>query len=243
MKLLISLVTLFILLCSCESDAKLTFNTEYITNEACKQCPIVEIELPVAEQSKKIGRTIGNSLNEEVIALLLFEEKKSIRTIPQAINSFESAYKDLVREFPDESIPWEARINGEVIYEDQHLISIQLNSYVFTGGAHGYGSTHFLNFNRKNGEELERNDLIKNRDKFEDFAEMKFREQESIPANGSINSTGFMFERDAFHLPENIGYTEEGLKLLYNPYEVASYADGVIELVLTYDEVQDYLAF
>lgn len=243
MKNLVSLFLSFILLCSCVSDEKLTFNTEHFSNEACEECAIVDIELPVPTQNRKIGRTISNSMNEEVIALLLFEEKKSIRTIPQAINSFESGYKDLIREFPDESIPWEARIKGEVIYENQHLISIRLNSYLFTGGAHGYGSTHFLNFNKKNGEELGRNDLIKNRDKFEEFAEMKFRKQESIPDGASINSTGFMFDRDDFYLPENIGFTEEGLQLLYNPYEVASYADGVIELTLPYKEVQEFLAY
>ena len=41
-----------------------------------------------------------------------------------------------------------------------------------------------------------------------------------------------MFEEDRFSLPENLGFTPGGLELLYNPYEVASYADGPISLVL-----------
>ena len=50
-----------------------------------------------------------------------------------------------------------------------------------------------------------------------------------------------MFEDDTFHLPQNIFYTDKGLLLFYNPYEVASYAEGTKELLLTYKEVNDYL--
>ena len=69
-----------------------------------------------------------------------------------------------------------------------------------------------------------------------------FRQKEGIPKDKSINHTGFMFEQDSFYLPENMGFTKEGLKLLYNPYEVASYADGPIEFTLTHAEIKKYLA-
>ena len=74
-----------------------------------------------------------------------------------------------------------------------------------------------------------------------DLAEAKFRSQEKIPATQSINSTGFMFDGEAFYLPENIGFTPKGIQLLYNQYEVASYADGPIILTLPYEEVKEYL--
>ena len=50
-----------------------------------------------------------------------------------------------------------------------------------------------------------------------------------------------MFDGETFYLPENIGFTQEGIQLLYNQYEVASYADGPIVLTLSYKEVKDYL--
>ena len=100
----------------------------------------------------------------------------------------------------------------------------------------------FLNFDKKKGTELENWELFKSTEKFEAFAEAKFREQEAIPKGESINHTGLMFEKDSFYLPENIGFTKDGLKLLYNPYEVASYDDGTIELVLSHSEIKKYLA-
>jgi hypothetical protein len=50
-----------------------------------------------------------------------------------------------------------------------------------------------------------------------------------------------MFEENLFSLPENIGLTAEGIKLHYNQYEVASYADGPIELTLPFPEVKQFL--
>jgi len=73
-----------------------------------------------------------------------------------------------------------------------------------------------LNFDKKKGLELENAELFKNSDNFQAFAEKMFRQKEAIPKDKSINYTGFMFEQDTFYLPENIGFTKEGLKLLYN---------------------------
>src|SRR5690606_11666613 len=62
-----------------------------------------------------------------------------------------------------------------------------------------------------------------------------------IPATESINSTGFMFENDVFYLPRNIGFTDDGLLLVYERYEVASYADGPIRLTFPYPEIGRFL--
>ena len=50
-----------------------------------------------------------------------------------------------------------------------------------------------------------------------------------------------MFEGDVFHLAQNMGYTQNGLQMVYNQYEVASYADGPIVLTLPYNEINLYL--
>ena len=90
---------------------------------------------------------------------------------------------------------------------------------------------------------METMELFKDPLEFQSFAEGKFRDQEKIPVNGSINATGFMFEDDKFYLPENIGFTQEGLQLFYEQYEVASYADGPIILTLKFKELEPYLKF
>lgn len=173
--------------------------------------------------------------------MLIYDDEIEATNIEEAIQSFKNGYLELKKIYPDEPVGWEANIAGTVTYENEEILSIQVNSYTFTGGAHGLSLTRFLNFDKGQGLEIETMELFKNSLEFQSFAESKFREQEKIPTLGSINATGFMFENDEFYLPQNIGLTQEGLLLFYEQYEIASYADGPIILTLPYKELKPFL--
>ena len=232
----------FFLLFGCQSENKLTFEPYAFENEACADCPAVSIAIPKVLGSAKISKTINTALDEELISLLSFDDEIAVTSLDDALKSFKNGYLELQELYDDEPTGWEAKIQGSISYEDTDFISIILDSYLFTGGAHGYTSKRFLNFDKKKGIELENAELFKSAEDFRAFAEEIFRQKEGIPKDKPINYTGFMFEQDSFYLPENIGFTEDGLKLLYNPYEVGSYADGPIELILPHSEIKKYLS-
>lgn len=241
MKTPIRLFLGLLMLIGCSSEHKLAFEPLSYSDNECTDCPNITIEIPKALKQSKLSETINTALEEELILLLVFDDEIEAASITEAIQSFINGYEELNKLYPDETTGWEAKISGEVSYEDKNTITIALNSYLFTGGAHGYATRRFLNFDKRKGKEIENWELFKDKDHFENFAEAKFRIQEDIPQDDAINSTGFMFEQDEFYLPENIGLTEKGLVLLYNQYEVASYADGAIELTLPMNEVKNYL--
>lgn len=243
MKTPLTYLLLTLLLIGCKNEHQLTFAVKTISGEDCATCPKVLIEIPEVLSTSKVGDNINTVLSEEIISILLFEEEEDmqISNVSAAIESFKNGYEEMTELYDDESENWEAKIEGKVTYEDKKTLTIMLDSYLFTGGAHGYTSKRFLNFDKNKGTELENWQLFKNRSDFKEFAEAKFREQENIPMDKPINYTGFMFDKDSFYLPENIGLTKNGIQLLYNQYEVASYADGPIELVLPYDEASQYL--
>ena len=242
MKCIVTCLFFLAVIVSCQDSSDITFETLTLVNTRCKECPEVSIEVPNALGNNKLAKTINLTLQEEVISKLTFDDEITAETIPEAIDSFTNGYFELKKIYPDEIIGWKAKINGMVTYEDNELLTIELQSYLFTGGAHGYGSTNFLNFNKKRGKEMEDWELFEDKEGFEQYAETQFRLQQNIPVNNPINSTGFMFEKNHFYLPENIGFTEKGLKLLYNQYEVASFADGPIELTLPYKDIQKFLS-
>lgn len=242
MKTSFTCLVLFFVFISCKKEAKLTFEPMEIAQKECTDCPEVSISIPKAIDQTKLTRTINRTLREEIISLLLYDDDLEATTIEEAITSFTHGYIELKEEYADETAQWEAKIDGKKVYEDDVLLTIELNAYLFTGGAHGYGSKRFLNFDKKKGAELENWQLFKDLENFQKYAETEFRIKENIPEGKPINSTGFMFESDSFYLPENIGLTKEGLKLLYNQYEVASYADGPIEITLPYSDVKKFLA-
>jgi len=243
MRALLHSLLFIVLFFSCTNTNKLAFKPKEYHQDKCSDCPIIEITIPNALETSAISNAINTALREEIIGQLTFDDNgQSMEHIPEAMQSFSNGYGKLRTKFPDETVPWEAKIKGEVIYENDHLVTIACDTYVFTGGAHGYNSIRYLNFDKKKGIELENWELFANLEDFKRFAELKFRIQEAIPQDDNINSTGLMFENEEFYLPENMGFTDNGLLLRYNQYDVASFADGPIIITLPYTEIKNYLA-
>lgn len=241
MKKTLLLLLFLISAIGCEDVEKLTFESYRLTNAICEGCPKIDIKIPMALDETILAENINTALEEEIIALLSFDEEEEIANMGGAIKSFTKSFKELKDRFPDETVGWEATVDSDVIFEDDNIITFEFNAYSFTGGAHGYGSKAFLNFDKRSGEELEEWQLFEDLEGFQKFAETKFRIQEDIPQDANINATGFMFNGDNFHLSENVGYTEDGVQLIYNQYEVASYADGPITLTVPFAEANKYL--
>jgi len=237
----IFIVSLFWIFLSCEEESTLVIEPVVYTNAPCDNCPEVSIQYPRIVEDTKLGRAVNGGIEDEIKSLLTFADSMEVSNLNEAVNSFTLGYSELKEVYPDETVPWEARIKAEVSFENRRVLSIRIDSYLFTGGAHGYTATHFLNFDIEKGEEIDTQSLFKDLLAFRSYAETKFREQEDIPKEAPINSTGFMFELDSFYLPENIGLTPKGILLLYNQYEVASYADGQIQLIIPFKEARKFV--
>lgn len=222
----------------CGSEEKLVFSPHQMQWEVCEKCPKVEVNTFRVMNNTPVARAINNALEEEITKLLPFSEKEKVNRSNHASTATAGSEGT---EQKDEKINWETKINGEIVYEGSRILTVMLSAYTYAGGAHGDGSTTYLNFDKKNGKVIENHDLFDDVKDFQVFAEDQFRKQKNIPSTANINATGFMFEGNTFYLPENIGYTPDGLQLVYNPYEIASYAEGIIVLTLPYAEVNSYL--
>ncbi len=241
MKKSVGILLLLLIAIGCENSDKLTFEPLQMVGEDCPVCPKIDINIPKAIDDTAIAKTINRSTEEEIISHLSFDAEEDIENLNDAIASFTDSFKELATRFPEDNIGWEAKVDGKVVYENKNILTLAMNTYIFTGGAHGYASTTFLNFDKTNAVELDNWELFDDLESFQKFAESRFRVQENIPEDKNINATGFMFEKDIFHLAENIGYTEDGIQFIYNQYEVASFADGPIVLTLPFNEVNKYL--
>lgn len=251
-------VSLFLgLVLACDSEDKLVFEVHQMEWELCKRCPKVEVTIPKATNNTATAHAINIALEEEVIRLLPFKDEETVQEIdttnidtlaqeedeePMQEQEIDTTSTDtLAREIADEKKGWEAEIKGEIVYSDSNILTVMLNIYTYTGGAHGYSTITYLNFSRKEGKKLENPELFENLEAFQQFAENQFRQQQDITPMENINATRFKFKDGIFHLPHNIGYTQEGLQLTYNPHEVASYEEGPIVLVFPYSVVNLYL--
>lgn len=205
-------------------------------------CANVRIEVPVAEGVPVVADSINKKIFRTVKEIIFFGEKPyTADNYEDLMASFIGSYEELKKDFPQDMIGWEGRVKGMIDYRSDSLLVIKLNHYTFTGGAHGYEGNRSLLFNINTGKSLSYNNIFKDVRAFTTYAETKFREKYNIPAGKSINSTGLMFPDDAFILPQNIFFKEDGLLLYYNAYEVASYAEQQKELFLPYEDIDSFL--
>ncbi|MFK5982159.1 MAG: DUF4163 domain-containing protein [Flavobacteriaceae bacterium] len=243
------LFLLFIIAISCKKEEAITLTSENFSEEYqgnCKgdNCAKVTIDYIKVKGEKEVVDKINFVIGSFIIYSLNSDLEKKIRatTITEAANAFLKAYEADKKEFPDVS-PYEAEVSVSNSYSSSDIISIKTSFYNYTGGAHGNTTLSFLNFDPQTGGLLTKNSLLKNKKEFTEFAEKKFRAEKIISEGESINSTGFWFENDTFSLPESIGFSETHLILIYNQYEIASYADGPIEIQIPLEEALPYLNF
>jgi hypothetical protein len=229
-----------------ELPAALAFaNKQYSKKSTlpCKDiCTNVSINVPEVTGGGAASDSINHNIFKVVRSIVYFGEKPGNgKSYEEVMASFIKSYDDLKKEFPDEDMPWEAKVKGSVDYKSDSLLNIRINNYMFTGGAHGYEADRSLLFNPATGKLLKRKDIFKDEKAFTALAEKKFRAKYKIPAGKSINATGLFFEGDKFALPNEIFFRENGILLLYNTSEVAATAEGRKEILMPYSEVGPFL--
>jgi hypothetical protein len=247
---ILQILMIVLLFSACQDEKKpaeipLRFEKQSIVKKAgenCEtaeyDCTVISLEVLKAKGPQEISEKINNTLEDHVISTISSEEDPNIRTLEELTHSFISDYKKAVQSFSSEP-PWEAYLNQSLYHQDEQLLSIGITAEIFSGGAHGYKSLSFLNFDPQTGEQLSWKDIFT--PEFKNYAEQLFRKEYDIPTEENINSTGFWFENEAFHLPANIGFTEEEVILVYNSYEIAPYADGDFYLEIPMEEVRPFL--
>ncbi|MEZ4857493.1 MAG: DUF4163 domain-containing protein [Flavobacteriaceae bacterium] len=248
MKFLFLYSSLALLFFSCKNEAALNYSLESFSEsdlDICQNEPCSKLDI---EYVKVIGNTeITTIINTQIEAyiiqtLFLGEDKNpSAKTVKEAASQFILAYRDHKNQFEYE-VPYEAAIEVSKTFENKTLLCLQLYSYLYTGGAHGFGSTIFKNFDLETGDEISVKNLFTNFEEFLPFAENAFREAYNIPKNESINSTGFWFEEDTFSLPDTVGISKNSLLFIYNSYDIASYAEGPIALEIPLKKANPYLS-
>lgn len=230
----ILIIFCFILFNSCEEELKLAFVEVNITTENNDS---VEINIPEAIGDMTIAEAINSEINHTVMSALHIGDSENIsaKSVEESIDAFNKESVNFMNEFPDSAQVWNAEIDGEVIYQSDEIISISITAYVNTGGAHGIFHISFLNFNAETGKRIPNGNLFYNITAFKTLAKTYF--------DTSIKDKSTLFEKDNFTLPVNIGYTEDGLILAYNIYEIAPYSTGLIDFTIPYKEADDYLVF
>lgn len=137
---------------------------------------------------------------------------------------------------------WFELMDMKVVANYSNYLSV-LHTYVdYKGGAHPNTLFTYFNYNPKTYQTITLDSLVtaEGMPKLRSVAENIFRKNEQLAPNASL-SEGYFFNGGIFALAETFTVTKEGIKFLYNPYEIKAYAAGTTELVVPFSRIKDIM--
>jgi len=230
------LFPILVILTSCVKEIPFEFEETAIL----KKDPVsIEVIYPKLNDASDITAKINIAIESAIAGhIAFFEEDTESLTLNDAIAQFENRFISFKNDFEADAVPWEVIINSEVVFQSVYVITIAIDSYTFTGGAHGNSVITLLNFDPKTGDLYTQDHVIKTSPDFTALVKHYFKKETASKTTDS--SENYFFGED-FKLPENIGFNDEGVIFLYNTYELASYAQGITEFTIPYNEISKFI--
>ncbi|MFM6953540.1 MAG: DUF3298 domain-containing protein [Sphingobacteriaceae bacterium] len=179
--------------------------------------------------------------NEQVKQLIFNNEveKPSFETYNDYLDGFIKASVEANAEEGDYPRSWYQEINVRVEpqFAGTQTISLSLNTTNYTGGAHPNSSLIFVNYDLFSKKLITLSNLINPvmMTRLTYIGSTIFRKQEGLSPTQSLEN--YFFENQKFALNSNFLITKNGLLFYYNPYEIRSYAEGPMELLIPYSAI------
>ena len=126
-----------------------------------------------------------------------------------------------------------------ITYNGNGYVVIDFLADAYTGGAHGNYSSTMYCLDVKSKKQLVLSDIIKiDTIRLQRILEQNFRKEYNVKAKDALNTVLF----DDYLKPnKNFYFNNSGIAFMYNPYEVASYAQGQIVVFIPFTELKAYL--
>jgi hypothetical protein len=134
------------------------------------------------------------------------------------------------------------QMNTIILYNDNAILSYELDRYSEAGGAHGSESTQFMVFDLKTGKKLTERDI------FEEGFEPKLADllKKQIMFDNGFETMDQMLNNGYF-MAENIvpngnfSISEEGITYTYNPIEIGANSLGETEVTIPFAKIKNVL--
>lgn len=197
----------------------------------------------------KVNTLVPKSENEQLNTLIKTELAKviageeapiSVTDLPQTIKV---AARNVLYNYQHQAVDtadlkdmWtdyslENHYETETLLNTGNLLSLATFHYYYAGGAHGNHYTVLHTFATDSVQLLRFDDV---------FLPGQATELETLLTK-KATSLEIPFQTETVPVTENIAFSREGVLFSYPPYEIASYADGEIRIILPYAEASHLL--
>lgn len=196
------------------------------------------------------GGTASDSINASISQHILDQGRNS--NVPEAMQQYVShTYDQNKDEVTD--MRTQGEYFADMLYSFDHqgrflddtpdsTLTYSAESYIYTGGAHGYHWHTYLNFSRQTGHLItldEVLDLSHSNDIIQLILQ-NLMQQFSCDNIQQLEEQGFVSISE-ITLTNNFHLGSRGITFIYNPYEIACYAMGKQSVTLTYQQLEPYM--
>lgn len=237
-------------------DSVVIKETAHLFNDTSKPNCKLEIHYTYlkAAQSKALLDSINNALTnlclgKEYVGLDIHKalNEYKLAYIKGYKNDVEKFYLEEVNKSPKEDLTFEwcnyaKDIKANILFNEYSLLVYQIDTYEYTGGAHGMYASNFLNFDLKTGRQLHLADLFK-ADYKKELTRMLIAQLEKnnkVTSESELEDIGY-FITEPLSPTENFYIDKEGLTFYYNVYEIAPYAMGTTVIKLPFGAIDGLL--
>lgn len=184
--------------------------------------------------------------NKQIKKALEFSDNSSLESgVEQLFKKLQNEYAkamsalDESEDISTQTKDWEYRRDLDIQYNENDYLSLADYSFEFYGGAHGMQSVSFINLDLQQNKLISLSDIISmGTSEIQKLLEKQFRKDFGLKSNESLEK--YLFEAK-ISISENFRFDRTGIYFVYNPYEIAPYALGKIEIFIPYVSFQNSL--
>lgn len=255
MKQLFILATLSTLLFSCSSTEETTQfematadKTVKLTGDDNSPLCSVHLELSYATEANGHKAEIINNIIEK--RLLNMQDLTMQQAADSFANVYVANYKNLLPLYNQDldnkkRLEWYnyhyiLKTSTEQGYKNASVYHVYLDYY--EGGAHGIDQHLTMNLENLTGRQLALSDIFVPgyEQRLSSRLQKALCSYVGVGSLQELKNQGYLYSMDMFP-SENFILGEEAITFIYNPYEIAPYEKGSIELTLAYSELDDIL--
>ena len=222
-------------------------HTEYLEYELPKKieekcaardnCPEIEVKYLNTNHAwintltnARINHLVVNSKPTESVSIT---KKSSPAEVKAAIDGFvNSQFSDL----PQDSVfVYNLMVTPEYLGHVNDFEMFEINSYVFTGGAHGMPYSEYLIFDQQSKKQIQLADMLQpnKKPRFKALAYDAYKKWVKTVDNDVKN-----YEKNwPFTLSDNVTLTDKGVDIRYQHYSISPYAYGMPVLSIPYEKL------
>ena len=161
--------------------------------------------------------------------------------LTKAANVFATDYESMRKDIGSLGGCWELKTTTDTVYSSPKTLTVKFETYAYTGGAHPNSNLSFYTFDRETGRSLTLADIVKDTTTLLSVVEKAFRKHQELQPHTNLEENGYFLRDGHFFLPTNVGMNREGLVFYYNPYEIAAYVVGPIQVTVPYTQLSTLL--